>query len=293
MQLYPRLHAQFPALFLQPSFDFARHTTIGCGGMAEVAAFPSSVEESAAVISYLAREHIPTCYLGAGANVLPADGTFAGVVVLFRRLDALYAEGTDLFAGAGVTGGRLLAFACRNGIGGFSPFSGIPMSVGGGVTMNAGIKDLHFSDVVQRVLCCDRGKIFVLDRQDCAFGEKASIFQRGITVLGVQLRGRYAKQADIDRESCHYRSLRVNFPKGRSMGCVFVNPEGIPAGKLIEACGLKGKRIGGAVVSLQHANFICNEGGSARDVALLIDYIKQTVKRQTGIALREEIRRIP
>ena len=98
MQLYPRLHAQFPALFLQPSFDFARHTTIGCGGMAEVAAFPSSVEESAAVISYLAREHIPTCYLGAGANVLPADGTFAGVVVLFRRLDALYAEGTDLFA---------------------------------------------------------------------------------------------------------------------------------------------------------------------------------------------------
>ena len=77
------------------------------------------------------------------------------------------------------------------------------------------------------------------------------------------------------------------------MGCTFVNPEGTTAGALIEACGLKGMRIGGAFVSEKHANFICNEGQRARDVAALIEYIKKTVEERTGIVLREEIRRLP
>ena len=152
MQLYPRLHAKFPALLLQPSFDFARHTTIGCGGTSEVAAYPSSIEEAALLLAYLTRERIPMCFLGAGANVLPSDGNFEGVVVLFRRLNALCADGTIVYAGAGVTGGELLKFACRSSIGGFSPLSGIPLTVGGGVTMNAGVKDLYFSDLVRRVV---------------------------------------------------------------------------------------------------------------------------------------------
>lgn len=293
MQLYPRLHVKFPALLLQPSFDFARHTTIGCGGTSEVAAYPSSIEEAALLLAYLTCERIPMCFLGAGANVLPSDGNFEGVVVLFRRLNALCADGTEVYAGAGVTGGELLKFACRSSIGGFSPLSGIPMTVGGGVAMNAGVKDLYFSDLVRRVVCVEAGKLRTLEQNECAFGKKESIFQQGIAVLGVCLQGRYARPADIARESCYYRSKRMHLPKGRSMGCTFVNPDGATAGALIEACGLKGMRIGGAFVSEKHANFICNEGQRARDVAALIEYIKKTVEERTGIVLREEIRRLP
>ena len=293
MQLFTRLKGRFPALRLEKEFNFSHHTTIGCGGTAAVAAYPDSLEESACLIAYLIRERIPMCLLGAGANVLPSEGYFEGVVVLFRLLNALYADGAEVYAGAGVTGGSLLRFACRNGIGGFSPFSGIPMTVGGGVAMNAGVGDLHFSDIVRRVVCVERGRLCILDTAACAFGEKSSIFLQGIAVLGVYLRGRYAELSSIVQESCYYRTLRARLPKERSMGCVFVNPPGESAGRLIEACGLKGKRIGGAVVSVLHANFICNEGGTSGDIAALISLIKETVLRRTGIKLREEIRRIP
>lgn len=293
MGLYTRLKEQFPRMDCEREFDFSRHTTIGCGGRAEAAASPADEQEAQALLVWLRRESIPYCILGAGANVLASEGLFAGVVVRLRRLDRLECRGTELFAGAGVTGGRLLAFAQQHGIGGFSPFSGIPMTVGGGTAMNAGVRELHFSDVVRRVLCVENGTLRTLEQRECAFSEKDSIFLKGVPVLGVTLRGKLARSEEIARESCYFRTRRRGLPKGRSMGCTFVNPPGISAGSLIERCGLKGTRVGGAVVSVRHANFILNEGATADDVAALIGRIKAEVARQTGIILREEIRRIP
>lgn len=292
MRLFLQLHSRFPSLYLKENFDFSRHTTIGCGGRAKVAAYPTSVEESAALLAFLQRERIPVCFLGAGANVLPSDEDFDGVVVLFHKLNALYADDTVLYAGAGVTGGAFLRYAWEHGIGGFSAFSGIPMTVGGAITMNAGIKQLHCSDVVRRVLCVESGKLRTLESSDCDFGEKYSIFQNGIAVLGAYFQGKSALPDVIAKESCYFRSLRAHLPKGRSMGCTFVNPKHCCAGQLIEQCHLKNARVGGAVVSPLHANFIINEHGTATDVAMLINLVKQVVKAQTGVDLREEIRRI-
>ena len=293
MNIADRLREHFSGLTLTQDFSFARHTTIGCGGTAAVAAEPASAEQAAGLLAYLFTEKIPYCFLGAGANVLPAEGRFEGVVVRFRALGALFSTGTTIYAGAGVTGGRLLSFAAANGIGGFEPFSGIPTSVGGGITMNAGIADLHFGDVAARVLAAENGKLRVLSHADCGFGEKTSIFQSGIAVLGAYLIGRRSDAASITSRACFYRRRRACLPKGRSMGCAFVNPAECSAGELIERCGLKDTRVGGARVSELHANFLLNEGGTSDDVLALAELVKARVQMQTGILLKEEFRKIP
>ena len=293
MEQFAELPARFPKVVWERGFSFSRHTTIGCGGTASFAASPGDTESAAELLVYLRKRGIPHCFLGAGANVLPADAPFEGVVVRFGRLNTLYADGETLFAGAGVTGGALLRFACAHGLGGFEAFTGIPMTVGGGITMNAGVAETHFSDVTATVIGIERGKITTLSHRDCAFSEKFSIFQSGIAVTGAYLKGKASSLCEISRRLETFRAKRAHLPKGRSMGCVFVNPEGDSAGRLIERCGLKGARVGGAVVSKAHGNFILNEGGTSADVSTLIALIKREVERKTGILLREEVRRLP
>lgn len=293
MEHFAELPERFPDIGWERNFSLKRHTTIGCGGAAAFAASPRNTESAAQLIGYLHREGIPHCFLGAGANVLPADGWFEGVVVRFCGLNALWREQEAVYAGAGVTGGALLRFAAGGLLGGFEAFTGIPTTVGGGIVMNAGVKERHFSDVVLRVVGIEKGRIRTFEHRSCAFSEKTSIFQSGIAVTGAYLAGRPSSAAEIAAQREFYRLKRAHLPKGRSMGCVFVNPKGESAGQLIERCGLKGARVGGATVSFQHANFLLNEGGSAADVSALIALVRREVYRQTGISLTEEIRRLP
>ena len=293
MEIFARLRGRFPLLALEAPFAFSRHTTIGTGGTCAVAASPASERSCAELVRFLQEEGIPHVFLGVGANVLPQEGRYEGVVVRFCRMRRLTARGTRVYAGAGVTGGALLSFCEQRGIGGFSAFSGIPMSVGGGVAMNAGVRERHFSDVVRAVLTVQGGKMRILHAEECRFSEKSSAFLQGLPVLGAFLEGVACSPREIARESCYFRTRRRVLPKGRSMGCVFVNPKGASAGALIEQCGLKGRCCGGAVVSDVHANFILNEGGTSEDVSRLIRLVKEEVFRRTGILLREEIRRIP
>ena len=293
-RLYKRITEAFPALHAEANFSFRSHTTIGLGGIASVAVSPSTTDECAKLLSYFKRERIAYCFLGAGANVLPSDGYFDGAVVRFQRLKCTYLEGTQLYVGAGINGTALCSLGKSASVSGFEPFIGIPFTVGGGVAMNAGIAQSHFEDVVVRVTAVDGGKIRTFSAKECAFQEKDSVFLREkIAITGVLLKGKYAPRKRISENECFYRMRRSGLPKGRSMGCVFVNPSGISAGRLIEECGLKGTRIGGARISEIHANFIINEGGTFQDVALLIDYVKREVANHTRIVLREEIRRIP
>ncbi len=288
------LRAHFPRLKAGEPFDFARHTSIGCGGRAAAWACPSDGEELASLLALCKRERIPYCFLGAGANVLPQDGLFDGIVIRFCGFRKIRAEGCIVRVGAGVTGGRLLRFARENCLAGAEFLTGIPMTVGGAVAMNAGVKEGHIGDLVSGVVCAVPGRVFSLSSEACRFGEKDSIFlQEKIAVIGGELKFKYSFPDEIERRRCYFRLKRASLPKGRSMGCVFVNPEEESAGALIERCGLKGVRIGGARVSEVHANFILNDGGSSADVSALIALVKERVERETGVVLREEVRRLP
>ena len=293
MGIFSSVRERFPGLCGEEDFSFARHTTIGCGGVAEAAFSPPSAESLAALIRFLEEEGIPYCFLGAGANVLPKEGRFEGAVIRFGGLSSLRREGDSLIAGAGVTGGRLLAFARENCLGGAEFLTGIPMTVGGAAVMNAGVREGHIGDLIEEAVGADRGKVCVFSARDCRFGEKTSIFQSGIAVISVRLKLAPASREENLARTAYFRKKRAHLPKGRSMGCVFVNPAGLSAGAVIEACGLKGLKLGGARLSNAHGNFILNEGGSSDDADALIALIKRRVRERTGIVLREEIRRIP
>lgn len=291
MDEFTRLRARFPGLSWEENFSFARHTTIGCGGWAALAVTVPDGESAAALLGQMDLRRIPYCFLGAGANVLPGDGLYEGVVVRVGDR-ALRADGETVRAGGGATGGALLRFAAAAGVGGFEPFTGIPMTVGGGVAMNAGIAERHFGDVVVRVRGVEGGKVREFSRRECRFREKDSLFLEGVLVTEAILCGKAAGQGEIAARTEAYRARRASLPKGRSMGCVFVNPPGQSAGRLIEGCGLKGARIGGAAVSGRHANFILNEGATSAEIAALVSLVKERVRERTGILLKEEIRPI-
>lgn len=292
MDISALLREKLPRLQLEENFSFAAHTTIGCGGAAAVCAYPADEAEAEALLALLLREKLPHVLLGLGANTLAPDGRYEGVVVRFSRMNRIRAADGVLVAGAGATGAELLAFARRERIGGFEPFFGIPMTVGGATAMNAGVREGHISDLAAGVRGIERGKLRRFTLAECAFSEKHSVFSEGIAVTEVMFRAEADDPAAIAARTRFFAARRQRLPKGRSMGCTFVNPEGRPAGELIQSCGLKGTRCGGAVVSREHANFILNEGGSAADVARLIDFVKEEVYRRTGVLLREEIRRI-
>ncbi len=282
---------KFPYVRTEKHFSFATHTTIGSGGYAALSVLPQNDLETAAVIAYLESQKIPFCFLGAGANVLPSDGFWEGAVIRFRFLRGISVKENFIETDAGVSGGELLRVARIHSLGGFEPFAGIPMTVGGGAAMNAGVKNTHFSDLVEWVEGVENGKIRRFNLRECDYSEKNSVFLQGIAITRVCLRG--VKSERIAQTTAGYLAARKHLPKGRSMGCTFVNPEGKSAGELIDRCGLKGRSVGKAYISTEHANFIINEGTSSNDVSELIAIIKETVRRKTGILLREEIRRIP
>ncbi len=292
MNVFSRIKNQFPHLGLEPAFSFARHTSIGTGGSALVAAYPTCAEEGAALLTYLKQEKIPYYPLGAGANVLPPDGSFEGVILRFSRVKSLYADKTTVYAGAGVTGGALLKFAHNKSLGGIEWLTGIPTTVGGGVCMNAGVQEGHFGSVVKKVLAIEGGKPFILSQEDCRFGVKNSVFMNGIVIFGAYFTLRNTSKEEIERKRCYFMGKRAHLPKGKSMGCTFLNFNGESAGAIIERCGCKGLCVGGAHVSNEHANFIINNGGTSSDVSSLIALVKRRVYEREGILLHEEIRRI-
>ncbi len=293
MDIDTLLREHFVGLRAEKNFSFSAHTTIGCGGFASVCVCPSGEEEAQELLRFLEKCGIPYCFLGVGANTLAADGLFEGVVIRFVRMKKIAVEGGELAVGAGVTGGALLRFSEENGVGGLEFLTGIPTSVGGAAVMNAGVREGHMGDAICTVRGIERGKLRTFSLRECEFSEKSSIFQSGIAVTEVRLRAERASREVIAARKAALRERRKHLPRGRSMGCVFVNPAGQSAGALLASCGLKSARVGGAVVSAEHANFIINEGATSSDVAALIEYMRKTVLQKTGILLREEIRRIP
>jgi UDP-N-acetylmuramate dehydrogenase len=281
-----------PTIPFEKDFSFADHTTIGVGGRAS-AFFPQTVKELTTLSGVLERCAFPYFVLGGGSNILPQDGDYEHTVIVPKAFDGVVCEGERLTAECGVTAGKLLAVCVEKGLSGLEFLAGIPAQVGGLVCMNAGTRAGHIADVTESVTFL-RGKKFVTyTKEQCCFGEKESIFghERAI-VLSVRFRLRRTTSEKVREEIARMAKMRSGQPKGKSMGCVFQNPyPSLSAGALIDACGCKGWKQGGAVVSSMHANFILNENNAtSADIKTLIGRVKNHVYQTTGILLREEIR---
>jgi UDP-N-acetylmuramate dehydrogenase len=284
----------YGAFAQEKPFDFAKHSSIGCGGKAKIAFYPRNVTELSTLLQKLQKDGIKYSVIGNLTNVLPSDTDTEQAVICTKDMNGMLLTETGVFAYAGVMSASLLRFCRQNQRAGVEFLQGIPCTLGGALFMNAGVGGRYISDVVENVLVYRDGENRLLSKSECGYSYKKSIFmQNGDVILGASLFLKIADEQEIIENERVYEKRRAHLPKGRSMGCVFKNPAGVFAGDLIERSGLKGLRIGGAYVSNQHANFIINDGTcSTKDIETLISIIKNAVFSQYGVMLEEEIRRL-
>lgn len=282
---------KYSSFTLQKPFDFSKNSSIGCGGAALVAFYPNDVAECIALIKGLKKDGIRYVVLGNLTNVLPPDGFTDCVVVCTRKMDRIVV-GDNLFVCAGVTSGALLRACKRQKLTGVEFLSGIPCTLGGALYMNAGAGCRYISEIVESVTVLRDGEKHILSLEECEYTYKHSVFMTNEDViLGATLRLEKASAEEIKKREEFYLERRKGLPIGKSMGCVFKNPDGYHAGDLIERSGLKGLRVGGAKISEKHANFIINEGdATSADIKALIALVKNAVRAQYDVCLEEEIR---
>ncbi|MDE7167687.1 MAG: UDP-N-acetylmuramate dehydrogenase [Clostridia bacterium] len=284
-----RLENAVKSVKSEPNFDFSKHTTYGLGGRAKTAYFPQNEDEAVAVYKYLKISGEKFVILGKGSNLLVSDKYYDGSVICTKYLQGIEIEGNCLKILSGTTVQQLLSFCVKNGITGFEYLAAIPASIGGLTVMNGGTSDRRIASNILTVKVFD-GKMREFSNKNCNFGNKHSTMSDiNALVLAVYAGFEREKPEIVETNINYYLNKRKLQPKGKSCGCVFKNPEGFSAGKIIDDLGLKGMRIGGAEVSREHANFIINNGGSSADVYALIKAVKKTVYETTGINLEEEV----
>jgi UDP-N-acetylmuramate dehydrogenase len=272
----------------------SRYTSIGLGGPAELFVAPTSVGQLAAILACAREGDVPFRVLGAGSNLLIGDEGVRGLVIHTGKLDTVEFLGEGMVeSGAGVHFPSLVRQAAARGLRGLEAGVGIPGSLGGVLTMNAGAYDFAVGSRVAEVeaVSAERGRI-VLHHGDIDFRYRASSFGPGLIVASARLALLPDDPVAIKRDlDAHMRFRKESQPVGvKSAGCIFKNPEGESAGRLIDRVGLKGFRVGGARVSEVHANFIVHEGkASAKDVAALISEVRERVRRETSITLETEV----
>jgi UDP-N-acetylmuramate dehydrogenase len=272
-------------------------TTYRVGGPAALFTEPPDEPSLVALARALAGLDVPVLVVGRGSNLLVADRGFDGLVVrLGPGFESLAIEGTEVVAGAALSLPVLARRTAAAGLGGLEWAVGVPGSVGGAIRMNAGG---HGSDtattlVAYRWVDLRRGTVEEAPADRLGFGYRHS----GLGPTEVVVAGRHglvpgdprAATAAID-EIVRWR--RANQPGGSNAGSVFINPDGDSAGRLIDACGLRGTRLGTAEVSPKHANFIqADRDGSADDVRRLMDHVRATVASATGVVLATEVRMV-
>ena len=265
------------------------YTTYGLGGKVKRIYFPKTEEEAAAVFKYLNDGGEKFFVLGNGSNVLAADGDIDYTVICTKYLSGIIEKDNSLYCLSGTTVKQLLDFCVQKEIGGFEYLAGIPATVGGLALMNGGIPEKHISEDIISVSIFD-GNFKDLPNEKCKFGNKHSTMRDiNAIILGVYLSKNAVPREAVKENITKYLLKRRNQPAGKSCGCVFKNPPNQSAGRLIDKAGLKGSKIGGAEVSLKHANFIINRGGTSADVYRLIQFVKRRVFECCGILLEEEV----
>jgi UDP-N-acetylmuramate dehydrogenase len=275
----------------------AELTTYRCGGPLAVFVRAEREDDLQLVAEVLAPTDVPVLVVGRGSNLLVADAGFPGVAIsLAGELEQLDIDraAARVHAGGGVPLPVLARRAAAAGVGGLEFFVGIPGSVGGAVRMNAGGHGADTNDVIvtARVLDLAGGAARELNRAELGLGYRESALSPLAVVVGAVFSGRTDEPAACAaRVDEIVRWRREHQPGGQNAGSVFTNPPGDAAGRLIEAAGCKGTRLGGAVVSEKHANFfVADPGASAADVYALIALVQQRVEAAFGVHLEPELR---
>ncbi|MFM1558803.1 MAG: UDP-N-acetylmuramate--L-alanine ligase [Roseibacillus sp.] len=271
-----------------------RHTTMLAGGPAQYWVEPRTFSAFARAIAFFKDRGIPVRVVGRGSNLLVGDGGIRGAVIHPAKgeFGEVTVDGDLLTAGAGARFKKVASLAEAAGLGGLEWMEGIPGNVGGGLRMNAGAMGSETFDQVVRVTFLDEdGEMRTRSREEIEAHYRNVPELRRNYALKVVFRGAPASSDDIRGrmvESRHHR--RTTQPVAASSGCIFKNPEGIGAGKLIDELGLKGKSVGKAEVSEVHGNFIVNRGkAEAGDILMLIDQIKAEAREARGIVLETEV----
>jgi UDP-N-acetylmuramate dehydrogenase len=272
----------------------ARHTTFRIGGPAQIHFSPSSTEGVAAAVDWAKRKGVPWLVLGLGSNVLIRDGGFPGLVIkIGKGLDTLTEKGPVWKAGAGLPTPLLARRAADAGMAGVQRLVGVPGTVGGGVFMNAGAHGQDFASVlVTATLLSPEGEVVERARKAISFTYRRSGLE-GHVVLGCAVRLEEEEPAGVKADLAEVlKRRRAGTPFDQPCcGSVFKNPPDTTAGRYIDRCGLKGRRVGGAVISELHANYIVNRGtATAEDVLKLMDIARTAVFKEFGVELELEVK---
>ena len=272
----------------------AKHTTLRVGGPADLYIEPASEADLAHVVKFCADRNVPFFILGRGSNLLVRDGGFRGVVICLAQpyFGTIEIDGERLRCGAGAKLKTVAVEAKRNNLSGVEFLEGIPGSVGGALRMNAGAMGAWTFDVVDSVRFMDyAGEIRERMAGEVPVEYRGCPLLKTHVALSAVFKCTPLPRAEIEQRMKAYSEKRwESQPAAPNAGCIFKNPAAIPAGKLIDEIGLKGAHVGGAMVSLEHGNFIVNGGtATARDVLELIALLQARAKEARGIELHTEV----
>jgi len=279
---------------IEENVPLARHTTIGTGGAARWFARPETVDALQDALRWARDNDVATEVIGLGSNVLVHDDGVDGLVIrLAGELTAAAVEGSDLVAGGGAPNAVCLHRARAAGLGGLEFASAVPGTAGGGVRMNAGAYGREWRDVLVEALVVDADGSRMVPVDELGLSYRRSALAPGQVVARVRFRlHRSSPEAVKEKVAELLAQRKATQPTNkRTFGSVFKNPSSeLGAGRAIEECGLKGHRIGGALVSPRHANFIENAGGatSAECIALMAE-ARRRVHARFGVELEHEV----
>ena len=272
----------------------AKHTTLRVGGPADVYIEPATEADLATVLKCCGGRGIKFFILGRGSNLVVRDGGFRGVVICLSspEFSRVTIDGQHIHAGAGAKQKAVAVEAKRNGLSGVEFLEGIPGSIGGALRMNAGAMGGETFNAVESVRVMDyAGDIRELKPSGMSVTYRCCATLKDHIALSAIFKCTPQPREEIERRMKAYNQKRWDSqPAAPSAGCMFKNPTGIPAGRLIEELGLKGTFVGGAMVSLEHGNFLVNGGmATAADVLELIAKLQAKAKAERGIELHTEV----
>ncbi len=279
---------------VEQNYALNESTWFGLGGSAEYFIRPTNAEQLAEVVRRCGENNVPLRVLGFGSNLLIRDQGVKGVVLKLDSEEFCKVEPHDnlLVAGGGADLSKLVLNCVRKGQSGLEALAGIPGSIGGAVRMNAGGNFGDIGAAIESVVLMDnQGNIFEKSKPELSFDYRHSNITAKI-ILAAKLKLVEADPNQLLRAVKEVWIYKKNTQplNMKSAGCVFKNPRGMSAGAMIDRCGLKGTKVGGAMVSEKHANFIVAEKGcKSGDVVALIDTIKKKVKEKFDVALELEI----
>ncbi|MDR2401039.1 MAG: UDP-N-acetylmuramate dehydrogenase [Deferribacteraceae bacterium] len=274
----------------------AKYCSYRIGGKAAYLALPKDTEELVALLTWAKARGLDFEVIGFGANILFSDSGYPGLIISLRDFEMFCVRKDDsVIAGAGVALSELVNFACGEGLSGAENLAGIPGSVGGALRMNAGAFGVEIKDILIRAntLSYKSVKEKVLSVDELVLSYRSSKGLNGRAVLAAEFAFKQGDKSELVLKQEEIKRLRAERHPLEHLSCgsVFKRTELAPAGKLIEECGLKGERAGGAEISQKHANFIINRGNAkAKDVRELIRLARSEVLKRFGVVLEEEVR---